>query len=477
MQLPQRSVFCEPGILLRGGRGTARVSSAATAGSHEHLEEFVNPAVRGSLVPVRHACMHQIIMQAWSLDTWLLRRGNRRLPAGSPLAGHLAPGDALVAVNGCPVAGAADWRACLGAGAAAAGAGQAYCVPDALVQPALRCAAAAAAADADGCAVDELCWTPAERARPGLSFCSVVTAACATTMCTHGAGVPVTLQLFGTTQDRGPVRPPYSCKHMRRAGGALECWRTPVSGFAAGGAGSAAAEGAADKEARRPGEALASEPGYCLQARASPAPVSPASPVASLCMSLPQRGPRLSSPGRLTAPAPCGLGRLAQQQEWPAGPTESSPERGAACALSAGLLTRLIQRLRACMSGRAHAQALSAAARPPSRADECGNGTMGLRPRLPAGEQLWRVCYARAGGPAGGPAAPRARQPAHSGGAAAGPGPARNCRASLVFAGSAAALAADVQARARGAGCLAAAPGCTPTPTLPYHTPTSTLAA
>ncbi len=104
------------------------------------------------------------------------------------------------------------------------------------------------------------------------------------------------------------------------------------------------------------------------------------------------------------------------------------------------------------MSWRAHAQALSAAVRPPSRAEECGNGTTGLRPRLPAGEQLWRVCYARAGGPAGGPAAARARQPARGGGTAARPGAAQDCRASLVFAGSAAALAADVQACARGAG-------------------------
>lgn len=72
---------------------------------------------------------------------------------------HLAPGDAIVAVNGCPVSGRADWAACLAAGAARWGGPRVgFCVPEPALQTAQPCYLAAAAAGADACAPGELCW-------------------------------------------------------------------------------------------------------------------------------------------------------------------------------------------------------------------------------------------------------------------------------------------------------------------------------
>lgn len=66
-------VLCESCSSLHGGHGTARVSSESSAVPSEHPKGFAHLAVRDPLVPVRHACMHQL-MQPWRLDTWLLRR-------------------------------------------------------------------------------------------------------------------------------------------------------------------------------------------------------------------------------------------------------------------------------------------------------------------------------------------------------------------------------------------------------------------
>jgi len=78
---------------------------------------------------------------------------------GSPLERHLAPGDAIVAVNGCPVRGRADWAACLAAGTARGESPKVgFCMPESALQAAQPCYLAAAAAGVDTCAPGELCW-------------------------------------------------------------------------------------------------------------------------------------------------------------------------------------------------------------------------------------------------------------------------------------------------------------------------------